>query len=84
MFAFQSGTRLIGVDRSHISDSREYQPGDGVASDIPTGWGLVWNGLYVHGGDGCCDPWHSRYHMYLRVKGVSHSATGMIDFAEAN
>ncbi|CAM9640543.1 unnamed protein product [Ectocarpus fasciculatus] len=82
--SFQEGTSLRGVDGSHLGKRKDYGASEGVDCPIPLGWGLLWHGLYVHGGADCSIPWHARLHMYLRVSGCSEAATGKIDFAEAS
>lgn len=82
--SFQVGTSLRGVDGSHLERRKDYAPSEGVDCPIPLGWGLLWHGLYVHGGADCSISWHARLHMYLRVLGCSDAATGKIDLAEAS
>ncbi|CAN0321274.1 unnamed protein product [Ectocarpus sp. 8 AP-2014] len=80
--AFQEGTILRFVDGSHLDVHKNYDQGSAVECPIPRGWGLLWHGLSVHGGDGCNAAWLARLHMFLRALGCPQAATGKIDLVD--
>ncbi|CAN0259260.1 unnamed protein product [Ectocarpus sp. 6 AP-2014] len=80
--AFQEGTSLRIVDGSHLDVHKNYEQGSAVECQIPRGWGLLWHGLSVHGGDGCTAAWLARLHIFLRALGCPQAATGKIDLVD--